>query len=35
MLGPSAHVDTFARDNLPPAALWPTCGWRVSTIPNA
>ncbi len=22
-LGPSAHVDTFARDNLPPAALWP------------
>ncbi|WP_333829588.1 AMP-binding protein [Pararhodobacter sp.] len=23
MLGPSAHVDTFARDHLPPAALWP------------
>jgi 2-aminobenzoate-CoA ligase len=23
MLGPSAHIDTFARDNLPPAALWP------------
>ena len=22
-LGPSAHVDTFARDNLPPAAQWP------------
>ncbi|MGR3322615.1 MAG: AMP-binding protein [Pseudooceanicola sp.] len=22
-LGPSAHVDTFTRDNLPPAALWP------------
>ncbi len=22
-LGPTAHVDTFARDNLPPAALWP------------
>ena len=20
---PSAHLDTFARDNLPPAALWP------------
>ena len=20
---PSAHVDTFARDNLPPRALWP------------
>ncbi|MCW1934175.1 benzoate-CoA ligase family protein [Pararhodobacter zhoushanensis] len=23
MLGPSAHTDTFARDNLPPADLWP------------
>jgi 2-aminobenzoate-CoA ligase len=22
-LGPSAHVDTFTRDNLPPAELWP------------
>src|SRR5438477_3287917 len=22
-LGPSAHVDTFARDNLPPAEQWP------------
>jgi 2-aminobenzoate-CoA ligase len=22
-LGPSAHVDTFARDNLPPVAQWP------------
>ncbi|HXD45173.1 MAG TPA: benzoate-CoA ligase family protein [Pseudolabrys sp.] len=22
-LGPSAHVDTFARDNLPPAGDWP------------
>lgn len=22
-LGPSAHVDTFARDNLPPFDLWP------------
>ncbi len=22
-LGPSGHVDTFARDNLPPAELWP------------
>ena len=21
--GPTAHVDTFARDNLPPRALWP------------
>ena len=23
MLGPSAHVDTFARDNLPPPTDWP------------
>ncbi|HEV3045157.1 MAG TPA: AMP-binding protein [Roseiarcus sp.] len=23
MLGPSAHVDTFARDNLPPPGEWP------------
>lgn len=23
MLGPTAHVDTFARDNLPPAHQWP------------
>ncbi len=23
MLGPSAHVDTFARDNLPPTDAWP------------
>jgi 2-aminobenzoate-CoA ligase len=23
MLAPSAHVDTFTRDNLPPAHLWP------------
>ncbi len=23
MLGPTAHVDTFARDNLPPSGQWP------------
>ena len=23
MLGPSAHTDTFTRDNLPPPDLWP------------
>ncbi|SPH18400.1 Benzoate--CoA ligase [Defluviimonas aquaemixtae] len=23
MLGPSAHIDTFTRDNLPPPDLWP------------
>ncbi len=22
-LSPSAHVDTFTRDHLPPAELWP------------
>ncbi len=22
-MNPSAHVDTFARDNLPPRAQWP------------
>ena len=22
-LGPTAHSDTFARDNLPPADQWP------------
>ena len=28
MLDPSAHVDTFARDRLPPAALWPEMRWE-------
>tara|TARA_R100000322_G_scaffold117349_13_gene75743 strand:+ start:718 stop:942 length:225 start_codon:yes stop_codon:yes gene_type:complete len=23
MLGPSAHTDTFARENLPPEGSWP------------
>ncbi len=23
MLGPSGHIDTFTRDNLPPAEQWP------------
>ena len=23
MLGPTAHIDTFTRDNLPPADQWP------------
>ena len=23
MLGPTAHVDTFSRDNLPPQEQWP------------
>jgi 2-aminobenzoate-CoA ligase len=25
MMEPSAHVDTFARDNLPPQDQWPVC----------
>jgi 2-aminobenzoate-CoA ligase len=23
MLGPTAHIDTFARANLPPESMWP------------
>jgi 2-aminobenzoate-CoA ligase len=23
MLGPTAHIDTFSRDNLPPPDQWP------------
>ena len=34
MLGPSAHVDTFSRDNLPPAAQLPDFRWPASTIPS-
>lgn len=28
MLNPSAHIDTFARDNLPPFELWPVIDQR-------
>ena len=31
-LGPSDHVDTFARENLPPAAQW---GLWAASIPAA
>ena len=24
-LGPSAHIDTFCRDRLPPPEQWPGC----------
>ena len=35
-LGPTAHVDTFARDGLPPRELsGPTCPWASSPIPSA
>ena len=30
--GPTAHIDTFARDNLPPRALWPKMDF--STVPE-
>jgi 2-aminobenzoate-CoA ligase len=31
-LSPSAHVDTFARDHLPPAALWPTIEFTTDAL---
>jgi 2-aminobenzoate-CoA ligase len=31
--GPSAHVDTFARDHLPPRALWPVLDMGVLRYP--
>ena len=35
-LSPSAHVDTFTRDHLPPAALWPALEFttRTSAVPG-
>jgi 2-aminobenzoate-CoA ligase len=35
MLGPSAHVDTFARDNLPPPQLWPHISFAGYDYPDA
>ena len=34
---PSAHIDTFPRDNLPPSAQWPDSFLRSqsSSIPTA
>jgi 2-aminobenzoate-CoA ligase len=34
MLGPSAHEDTFARDNLPPEAEWPDFRLEGFTYPD-
>ena len=34
MLGPSAHTDTFARDNLPPMAQWPEFDLDGFTYPD-
>src|SRR5687768_2271202 len=31
-LSPSAHVDTFARDSLPPAHLWPTLEFTIPDV---
>ncbi|HEY0816130.1 MAG TPA: AMP-binding protein [Pseudonocardia sp.] len=31
-LSPSAHVDTFARDNLPPDDLWPTLEFTTDAL---
>jgi len=35
MLGPSAHVDTFTRDNLPPPHKWPLISLAGYTYPDA
>src|ERR1700722_168695 len=34
MLGPSAHVDSFARDNLPPPEQWPQFNLEVFVYPD-
>lgn len=31
-LSPSAHTDTFARDNLPPAESWPTLEFTIDDV---
>ncbi|WP_306318186.1 MULTISPECIES: AMP-binding protein [unclassified Streptomyces] len=31
-LSPSAHLDTFARDHLPPAALWPSLAFDLPEL---
>ncbi len=33
-LRPSAHTDTFARDNLPPRALWPELRLEGAAYPD-
>jgi len=34
MLGPSAHIDTFARDNLPPQEQWPEINHGMLNYPE-
>ncbi len=34
MLGPSAHTDTFTRDNLPPQELWPDINTDLFPYPD-
>ena len=33
MLGPTAHTDTFARDNLPPFEQWPEINHEIYDYP--
>src|ERR1700684_4704771 len=33
-LSPSAHVDTFTRDHLPPAHLWPAIEFTIPELPS-
>lgn len=34
MLGPTAHIDTFTRDNLPPETLWPEINLGALNYPD-
>jgi len=34
MLGPTAHIDTFSRDNLPPEHMWPEFNLGMLTYPD-
>jgi 2-aminobenzoate-CoA ligase len=34
MLGPTAHTDTFSRENLPPAEQWPEFNLDGFTYPE-
>ena len=34
MLSPSAHIDTFARDNLPPVDQWPEFNLDIFDYPG-
>ena len=34
ILGPSAHLDTFARDHLPPPEAWPQFNYQGYDYPE-